>query len=682
MGRRRLRGLRDWDDCERCSRCQGTPGRFTPEWPQHVKVVVLCEAWAPVSLTLERPDPLVERLASDLRDSLCLAPDEVMADALVACGLSGEATIDAVAACTERLISATEDGRVPTVVLAMTPRVLGLLRWSGVIDEGGTWAPACPPTQGRPKVLVHDGDAARTVKLVADALGRHVTMDNEAREPLLQRAGALFRALRGHAHRKVREIDGGWTRHAAPLTTRLVKAHLAGNRWVAPASPDRDWRYVVIDIDRHNALQAQKFESTLQQVNRLFGDGFVVNSSPSGGVHVYIRKPRGLPYRHAAEILRAFLFLQGVGWAAAPGHPEVRSQLVEVPDDPPRLPFGRGSRIPGSAEPIEVQLDQFFTFLARDGTSDFDLALARVRGEIQRTRGGKPRERWTPAELGRLHTTLIDAELGLRTSREIPALPDTDPWYPWLRRLPRGVAVVATTGIPAYGTRTTWTLRLVRELRRLVNEAEAQRLMLHWLDARPHNSVDLARSPGAVRQETLEILRAQYVRGVPVRVWNEIVRGIETALYTGKPPTGAIGCGSPTGAAPTDGAVLEVSGSSINPQRPGGAAPEWGPPDLFDWRLPTKRFPREVVLDTAFAIVTRFFTKNVQRRPIPAREFAAFVRPGDVPDMRLLFSFLPGTVGWLVPSGGPERGRAAAKYELAPLLWPALPGEELLFQRP
>ena len=89
-----------------------------------------------------------------------------------------------------------------------------------------------------------------------------------------------------------------------------------------------------------------------------------------------------------------------------------------------------------------------------------------------------------------------------------------DPWLGVLKNLSPPLRRIATNGVPAYGTRTRWTLALIDALTSVVAPAtDAEALMLHWLHAREHASEDIEDDVRAAERQTLESPRCLQEEG-------------------------------------------------------------------------------------------------------------------------------------------------------------------------
>ena len=110
---------------------------------------------------------------------------------------------------------------------------------------------------------------------------------------------------------------------------------------------------LVLDIDKHKDLQRVHFEQTLKDVSRLFEQGLFVQSSSSGGMHVYLFLTETVPYKELVALARLFLQRKGLGIVPAG---RLMYERVEVPHLGLRLPFGLGSYplLPGFDEDAPV----------------------------------------------------------------------------------------------------------------------------------------------------------------------------------------------------------------------------------------------------------------------------------------------------------------------------------------
>ena len=160
-------------------------------------------------------------------------------------------------------------------------------------------------------------------------------------------ANALYGVLGKHTgHQAFYPTVGDWRKYKGdPLDNNRVLQHLQGAARFGAFHPRGDWNFVVIDIDRHNAIQELYFQDTLRDIKNHFPDSIEVISSSSGGRHFYAKLPDGTLYEEAALILQAFFALNKLMWRDLGAGSPVRAQLIEVLVEPTRLPFGNGSSV-------------------------------------------------------------------------------------------------------------------------------------------------------------------------------------------------------------------------------------------------------------------------------------------------------------------------------------------------
>jgi hypothetical protein len=210
-----------------------------------------------------------------------------------------------------------------------------------------------------------------------------------------------------------------------------------------------------------------------------------------------------------------------------------------------------------------------------------------------------------------------------------------------MRFLPAPLQKVASRGIPAFGTRTRWTIALAKALSNLVGPDDARALMLHWLQERGHRSEDITMSPDAAEEQTMRVLGDVYKNaGVPVRFWILVMNALNSFFKARR--------------------EKNMFWPSI--------AERLNVPD---------NVPSEV-RQTAFLILRKFYEKQTARRYIGRREFEEFVGKNRARDVERLLA--EGT--WLDLIHQYERGRRSRYYQLSSLLWPPRPGEERLYTYP
>jgi len=540
-----------------------------------------------------------------IQDQLGLDYTQCVPDVLVACGL-GAATADSAAVCSRRF---GEQKCRPRVVALHGQAALRLATRAGLIHDR-----AFGPVGIEPVPFVVVDDQTLDLTELAAALERQWTAPQPRLvEPVpLGLELAMLDALGAHkGHRRlVQQRNGGraWkTQVGGPrvqeaarvssetssscckLTPEVVARHLAGNEPAAAFMPRGQWPFVVIDIDLHNALQLDCFDDTFKTARLQFKDALFVRSSDSCGLHVYLPLPTGTQYGEAAIIMRTWLALNGWRWSereSSTGQ-KVRAELMEVPEHPPRLPFGPGSWIvrpsayrkglrdellrPKTID-IDQEVEEWRRFVGQTPATTF----TRARDEVQQAFGMKltrpdngardagseptppvdtaqpptpvrpPKQLWTAGKRKTLTDWLSDDEVAERDERDdvkfalrSPQLDRDDPWYPivdrWTTgklaahvtgRFPTSLSRVAAGGVPAFGTRTRWMMALVDALVLTVPIEQVEPLMLHWLRERRHNSENIAIDPLGVEEQLKKIVKEARKKQVPERIWKMVERKI------------------------------------------------------------------------------------------------------------------------------------------------------------
>lgn len=665
MGRPRLNVLAGWADCERCPRHQHRLGVVAEDWGHTPTVLVVGLRAHRLSQGLVAHSPRAEAFAWELAQMLQLEPKEVVVDTLLACGLGNEVAADHVAACSARFVENATKYGAPRVVIVVGPYAQTAVLDAGMID-GKNWAPvgalACPAI-GAPSWSV-------TRTLVGDVEELLLRMPAQRRWPkedlaVAQRLVGALGAADGSASK---ELDATtWKRRkTSPLTPERVAQHLRGIRYWSPFRPRGPWPFVVIDADRHDALQELHFTNTLRTLRQLLPTSFFVESSTTGGVHVYVKLPPDTSYEEAAIWFEAFFASKNAltlekKVARASKRPAVlRSTRLEVPRHPVRLPFGHGSRIIGPkkqktgrthAERVRIMVAEFIDWLAKAPTTDYDRAKSVVQKQYKRTGAWNiEKKKFLEQKVEAVHVA------GLKPAE----LEKDDPWNAVVPELEDNtLRVLATRGVPAMGLRSRCTTRLVDALFDIVPPDHVEDLMVHWLRSREHNSEDIETdlvSVEAALKRTIEE-KKKTVRGVPVRVWEAVEQGLGSAW-----------------------AILRTA------NRPGWMLPARTlrllGPLLVPGTIDDLRKRHARLRKTAFFVLRGFFDRRTPKtdgsdgeRPIPRREFSRFL-PNELRAAVKEFFLL---AGWLRLSGDYEKGKSARKFKLAEGLWPMMPGEPVLF---
>lgn len=477
------------------------------------RVLVLTAAASRGSQAIGARDPRGDHVAQLIRNEFGLGAADVHVDTLLACGPSAEAHGHEVAACSQRLADQAEHERwcVELVVL-VGARTAWLARQAGLLDSTsfhleGLCAPAV--------VIEHASEVA------LDPAWSVLGTPSSSPGPQLFPAAAdtLARLVdgtcRGHAWRP---FDGEWRRSRKAPNRALVEAHVAGKGWLSPFRPVGAWPYCVLDVDLHNAMQWALYDGVLAHLKKLFPSSLFFQSSWSGGLHVYVRLPPGMEYADAAVWLTEAAFAEGLllhtqspgRFASVRG--KVATRVVEVPLHPPRLPFGFGSRLLGVPNAARA-VARFDRWLQESKHDDFDAAQVRAR------RKKAPVPRWPQrAAWARTYVNELELEaLGAPRPRELDA---SDPWSPLLSRLAPSVAVLATRGCLAFGTRTATMTRLADALAELVEPPDAERLFTYWIQHREHHSEDIHARQEDVVEFAKRLLQDAFAsRGIPTTTW-------------------------------------------------------------------------------------------------------------------------------------------------------------------
>jgi len=581
------------------------------------------------------PDLLV--VVETLQRELGLSEKTCIPDHLAACGLDTRLTADEVAACAQRFVQHAASGACPMVIVLFGQKAQGLAIEAGLVDAAGsTWKPAGVATAAKVVTIEDHRALGKGILRIARLLQKNVApMRKENRGVLSAKAADLLRVLGDHAGHGVLKVGTSWNRlKRRPLDVRHIYAHLAGRYYVAPFHPKGSWPFVVIDVDRHNAVQEAVFHKTLRALQKLFPKSVAIRSSPSGGVHLYVRLSPGVSYADGALTLRAFITMRKLRWHSAGSRERpLRAEIVEVPDQPVRLPFGYGSFLLDSPKALHEQLDEFIAFIRRADHGDFDRARRYVDKKLE-LGGHSPLVR---------HRMLLESML----EEEVRGLPrlsigDTDPWQKVIKHLPDPLQVIAADGIPAYGTRHRWTRALVEQLVDLVPPEEVRSLMLHWLHNRDHVSEDWDVDPTLVERQTVRIIDDLYkkLKGVPEEFWKHIEQHAVMTFW-------------------------------INSRAKVGSAEHSFMAARMGWHF---QFTLEDILRTAFFIVRRFFELGRRQRTVSFREFGRFVGKDKARVMRRM---IVDTGQWLWQMAGAEPGKHARIYRLQDTFWPPSLGPRL-----
>lgn len=580
--------------------------------------------------------PSLVDAALRLERELGLPRGAVQTDHLVACGLGRHLSADHVAACAERFGEQT----APRAVVLVGEETRRMAEAAGLI-RAGRWEPWGSPWSA--DLLVVDGLGDALVDLVAAALFRPRTAAPTLdRSQAASRAGGLLALLGDHlGHRRKTPDAFNWvTRKTHRLTLRLVERHLSGDLLAGAFHPQGAWQYVVVDVDRHNALQAESFDETMAALQQEFPNGIVVQSSASGGCHIYLRLPDGITYEEAALLVRFYLAQRNLLWLDSQGPRPLRTLRVEVPTEPPRLPFGIGSSFVNDVRPIDVQVADFCGQLASASSADFD----KVRAAVHLALGAVLAGRWSVVKVRRLKRKLAMAEV---EDLAPPAFDPNDLFALVAPRLPQYLQKVLAHGIPAYGTRTRWVTEVAAQLGSVLAPREAADAIEHWLRKPGHVSADIETELERVITEArLMSERAARAQGIPIRIWARVDRLVHQVHADIHDP---------------------VRRRAIEARR------------NRDFTL-SKPLSLEALRKPAFRILWLFYNgrgrRPVRWRSISHREFGRFSSGALAHDVEVALT----DGGWLTMIGGPAVGLHSRRYRLEDCAWPIRPNEPRVYQ--
>lgn len=629
MGRLGVKSLPTWTDCHRCDRATTRLGVLAPPWPENVKVVVLAAAVSRTAQAIAELDPAISRVVEQIQDALGLRAGEVVGDVLTACGM-GEVLDDHVAACSARFVQHFAAGARPSAAVFLNERGLLLARLAGLHD-----CVFFHPLGWSSKAAVHLWSGDVTLAALGQQLGRPLS---RARAPAAsaRRAADLLNVLGEHRGQGARGIDATtWSRSKKnPLTVKDVEAHLLHRKWVAPFHPQGPWPFVLVDVDRHNALQERNYNHTVRAVRGVFPSAFVVQSSPSRGAHVYVRLPEDIEYERAALVVRAYVTILGIRFADAKNN-KLQAELIEVPEQPTRLPFGLGSFVVSSPRSIDDQLGDFIAFAKnKKNAGDYARAEEHVYKEL-RLRG-----KWSPEHREKIRRWLLDAEVAHVPTRRLPS---GDPWAPHFKNLPSALQKIVASGVPAFGTRTRWTKILIDALTELVEPAVAEELMLHWIRDREHVSESIAEDIATVEAQTKKYVTDGYKKkvGVPVRAWQIVEEDVTTFLEARRAPH------------------LKTHPARKRLQHP-------------------DEMTRTVLLDAAFNVMRMFYERGKRELRLNSRIFGRGGNKNIAADIETVLT----SGRWLQFIAPAVKGTESRMYSLSFDLWPRRPFEPCLRVRP
>jgi hypothetical protein len=623
------RSLSAWNDCKRCDRHTFRINPFVPEWPATIEVLVLVRATSRAAQAAQAAEPVHLDAAEQIVRQLDLPSDGVVVAHLVACGFAQEVTPDEVAACSGRFLRAPE----PKVVVLLGEHVAALAEAAGIAKAGrwellaSAWTVPVLAAKAVDSGLLYD---------LGQILGRSVKhLQVPVRSGLAAAASQLFELVGEHTgHRRLKPGANNWTTaRASKLLARTIERHLNGHFFVSAFHPRGPWAFVVIDIDRHNALQARNFVATVGEALRALPNSIEVQSSASGGRHLYVKLPNDTTYEEAALTLRFYLAQAKLLWLDSGGDKRLRTLRVEVPTDPPRLPFGAGSWFPGDSRPIVDQVAEFAARLAASGTSDFETARDQVRNALH-LHGS-----WRYSHVTRITKALASLEVEHLPE---PRMDPANPLASIVNKLPNHLQKVVAHGIPSYGTRTRWTRALGEALVKFMSPDEAADRLAAWLATRIHTSADLENEPQRVVADAIEALRRSTKHtGVPSRIWSVVEEHVRLVHRDMQSPS----------------SLGQIERHLKRKFHNASAV------DL------------DALLATAFHILCLFCERGVRTRTIGHRHFGTFANKNHAHDIEIALTSNHRGTGWITRTMSSVPGVISRRYMLSGLAWPHRPGE-------
>lgn len=653
--------MTNWHECMRCERHVHRLRPYCPSWSSKVQVLLLKSAAPRAVQAAQFPDPDFVDAAHELAHRVGLPSSAVMVDYLVACGTGQQVTPDSVATCSRRFCNQPR----PRVVVVIGAQTRALVEQSGIV-QGRVWEPYGSDWQAD-VVFTNDlGDDV--IQTLGDLLNLQPSAGRVvSRAAASAQAASLYALIGDHeGHRRKKVGERAWqTRRTHHLPLRIIEKHLEGSLFASVFHPSGFWNFVVVDCDRHNALQSRVFDETAARIHKAFPDSIPVRSSDSGGIHQYIAVPKETTYEEAALVVRLFLAQQSLLWLESDGSNPVRSLRIEVPEDPPRLPFGLGSTLLGDTRPIATQIQDFCQRLQRASTKDFEAAREQIFKDM------KFHGSWNSVKARRIRERLDELEVKHLPS---PTFETGNPLATIAHDLPLSLQKVAAYGIPAYATRTRWVKALVDALGNLMAPDAVADIIEMWLrssrlsrpqsDSSPvaknttprtrlHVSSDIENDLEAVVEQARKAAMARSRRtGVPKRIWRQIdmlTRSIHAQM------------------------INPIARQAIEAQRKRAFHN-------------ADSITLEMLRRSAFHILRLFcqgnrkYRKPVRRRCVGWREFAKFATKDRMHDIELALTHITSDGrGWLAFKQAEAPGRSR-QYELRDMAWPIRPYEPLVYK--
>jgi hypothetical protein len=272
-----------------------------------------------------------------------------------------------------------------------------------------------------------------------------------------------------------------WFRGKRPpfVTKYVVMDHLEGNCWIGFA-PSARMRWFVIDLDakRNPRSLAERYRSIVQ----VFGPALVVQSSRSGGLHLYYFLKEPLRPGELTSIVR--LRLQEAGIAIKRGlvedFPGIINQL--------RVPLGDGSCVLNPESLLPLSLD--------------------LRGQIRYIMKWEAEHRlepWLPGPPEEPSTEPITAPapppMAPRPHYQVPRPQSGGVRYPLPPELPSDIREIRERRVE-YGTRNERMLPLIRwSVSQGWSDDEVVGWIMSWLSEPGHKSRTMEDDPKEVERE-------------------------------------------------------------------------------------------------------------------------------------------------------------------------------------
>ena len=212
-------------------------------------------------------------------------------------------------------------------------------------------------------------------------------------------------------------LSGSWFTVKRPITRGDVEEHLNGNNWVGVRRATTP--YFIVDIDAHTEDGVGSKYYRIQRITECFSaKPLWVQSSSSGGLHLYYFLDKEYPVERIQEVVKTVLLNKGV--VLEPGTVEIFPSRKR----PIRLPLGAGSfLVDDDLRKIGFSTEETMDIFLEYGTDEKHQVKLEVLGnDIEQMVPGKNYSIGLDRGSCSRGSTILDKDLSSRTGKDLDSL--------------------------------------------------------------------------------------------------------------------------------------------------------------------------------------------------------------------------------------------------------------------